>query len=67
MESKVALMAEVEDLKQKNKVLINKIEVLEASEEENLQEKNKLLLQLNESKQIQQETENMLLSLLKIV
>ena len=67
MESKVALMAEVEDLKQKNKVLINKIEVLEASEEENLQEKSKLLLQLNESKQMQQETENMLLSLLKIV
>lgn len=66
MESKVALMTEGEDLKQKIRSLVNKNEALKSSEQEILQEKSRILLQLEESKHMQQEAENMLISLLKI-
>lgn len=66
MESKVASVTEVEGLKQKINVLVNKNEALKSSEEEILQERSRILLQLEESKQMQQEAENMLISLLKI-
>lgn len=46
--------------------MANKNETLRNAEQELLQEKNRILFQLEESKQMQQEAENMLQSLLKI-
>lgn len=66
LESKIYLTDEVENLKGKMKVLIIQNETLKSSEQELVQENNRILLQLEESKQMQQEAQNMLVALVKI-
>lgn len=66
-DSKISLTTEVDDLKEQVKHLINKNGGLRNEEQRLLQEKSRILCQLEESKQMQQEAENMLMSLLKIV
>lgn len=67
MESKITLMGEVEQLRQQLLLLTERNETLRNSEKELTQEKSRILLQLEESKEMQQEAQNMLLNLLKIV